>query len=99
MCLDEVKYDKSFVDAQKVNFTQEGNRPSSGAVGCNVRLEDDATHAEKLDTCEQAVKWTREIVKKMMLMITVHHYLCPAIKTSSVERPDDLAASKQLPIF
>ena len=33
-------------------------------MGCNVRLEDDATHAEKLDACEQAVKMTLEIVKK-----------------------------------
>ena len=68
-------------------------------MGCNVRLEDDATHTEKSDACEQALKRTIDIVKKMVLMISVHHYLCPAIKTSSVERPDDLAASKQLPIF
>ena len=33
-------------------------------MGCNVRLEDDTTHAEKLDACEQAVKMTLEIVKK-----------------------------------
>ena len=64
MCLDEMQFVKSFVDAQKVNFTQKGHRPSSGAVGCNVRLEDDATHAEKLDACEQAVKMKLEIMKK-----------------------------------